>query len=68
MTHFGPTRAEMKFRLVFSVLALLMIVLAVSLRGLPVESTNLSLLLLVSIFLGGSAGVSFVRLSQFDQE
>jgi len=68
MTHFGPTRAEMKFRFSVSIFGLIMIVAAVGLRGLPLAQEQLSLLFLASLFLGASAAFSFVKLGQMDDE
>ena len=68
MTHFGPTRAEMKFRFSVSVFGLFMIIAGVSLRGLPLAQELLSLLFLASLFLGASAAYSYIKLGQMDEE
>ena len=68
MTHFGPTRAEMKFRFLVSVFGLLMIMAGVALRGLPLAQELVSLLFLASVFLGASAAFSYVKLGQLDED
>lgn len=68
MTYFGPTRAEMKFRLTVSVLGLLIFVAAILLRGLPGEPENLQLAGLVFLFLALSAGLSGVKLKRLSEE
>lgn len=64
MTHFGPTRAELKFRLFVSLLGLAMIIFALLLRGMPVEIGHVLLLFTASVFLGSSAGFSLMGLSR----
>ena len=40
MTYFGPTRGDMKFRLTVSLTGLILLVVAVALRGLPGETQD----------------------------
>ncbi len=68
MTHFGPTRAEMKFRFSVSIFGLLMIIAGVAMRGLPLTQAQLSMLFLASLFLGASAAFSFVKLTRMDED
>ena len=44
MTHFGPTRAEMKFRLCVSLLGLCLVACGLLLRGFPGDPQIQSLL------------------------
>ena len=54
MNHFGPTRGEILFRLTVSLLALVMLAVAVSLRGIPGDTTIAQALGLAAIFLASS--------------
>ena len=55
MTYFGPSRGEMKFRLTISLTGLILVVIAVAMRGLPGEAVNAQLGALAVVFLIGSA-------------
>lgn len=68
MTPFGPTRAEIKFRLFISFLGLLFIALAVAWRGVPTESQVSTFLLIAFAFLLASAWVSGVKLRRLDDD
>lgn len=66
MTYFGPTRAEMKFRLFTSILALALIAMAFVIRGLPGEAQHMALATFAMAFLTGSALLSMARLRKWD--
>ncbi len=58
MTYFGPTRGDMKFRLTVSITGLVLLVVAVALRGLPSETQYAQLVALAMVFLIASAWIS----------
>ena len=68
MTQFGPTRAEMKFRLFLSLLGLILIAAAVTVRGVPAEQQFWVLLMLAIAFLSGSAAMSGAKLRDLDED
>ena len=68
MTYFGPTRAEMIFRISMSILGLILLGAAVALRGIPDEFFSLLLLTAATTFFLGSAAISGLRLKRLDEE
>jgi xanthosine utilization system XapX-like protein len=53
--RFGPTRGELKFRLVFSVAGLALMVFALTHRGLPSGPGIFEIVGMAGLFFGGTA-------------
>lgn len=51
---FGPTRGELKFRVVFSICGLLFMGLVLGLRGWPAGPAAIEILIFGVLFFGGS--------------
>lgn len=64
MSHqrFGPTRGELKFRLVFSIAGLSLMVFALTHRGLPSGPGIFEIVGMAGLFFGGTAIWSLRRL------
>lgn len=54
MSHFGPTRGELKFRLVFSLIGLAGMIFAVAYRGIS-GIAAFEIVGIAGVFFGGSA-------------
>ena len=67
MDYFGPTKAEMKFRLLVSLTGLAMIVCGVALRGFPGDAQHQTLLAIAVAFLIGSALMSGSKLKRLEE-
>ena len=52
---FGPTKADLKFRLIFSLAGLAMMVGAVIYRGMPKGPAMFEIIGVASVFFGGTA-------------
>ncbi len=55
MRKFGPTKADLKFRLAFSLAGLAMMVGAILYRGMPTDIAMFEILGIATAFFGGSA-------------
>ncbi len=55
MSKFSPTKADLKFRLAFSVAGLIMMIGAILYRGMPVGPAMFEILGIASVFFGGTA-------------
>ena len=55
MSKYGPSKADLKFRLAFSVAGLAMMVGAIAYRGMPVGPAMFEILGIASVFFGGTA-------------
>jgi xanthosine utilization system XapX-like protein len=59
---FGPTRGELRFRLVVSLAGLALLIFALFYRGIPEGPAIVEVVGLAGVFFGGSAIWSAVRL------
>ena len=55
MTKYAPTKADLKFRLAFSVAGLVMMVGAILYRGWPPGPAMIEILIIATAFFGGTA-------------
>ena len=62
MNKFGPTRGELRFRIVVSILGLAFMGCAVWYRGLPQGPALVEVVGLASVFFGGTLVLSLRRL------
>lgn len=65
---FGPTRKELRFRVGFSVVGLVLMILALSYRGLPQGPAFFEVVLLAGGFFGGTLIWSIYRLAKLDKD
>ena len=55
MNRFGPTRAELRFRLWFSLAGLALMLVALFVRGIPTGPAIIEIVGMAGLFFGGSA-------------
>ena len=55
MAKFGPTKSELRFRLIFSLCGLGLIVFALAYRGIPAGPALVEVVGLAGLFFGGTA-------------
>ena len=60
----APTKADLRFRLVFSLMGLLLMVLAVLYRGMPKGPAMVEIVGIASVFFGGTAIWSIRKLKK----
>lgn len=65
---FGPTRGEIKFRLYFSVCALLFMGAGLVFRGLPLGPAGFEVILFGTLFFGGTLVWGIVALRKKDND
>jgi xanthosine utilization system XapX-like protein len=66
LSRFGPTRGELKFRLVFSLGGLVMTLVALFAHGIPSAPALVEVLGIAGLFFGGTAVWSARRLMRRD--
>ncbi|MEE4189639.1 MAG: hypothetical protein V2I76_14495 [Roseobacter sp.] len=62
MSNFGPSRPEIRFRLWVSIAGLALLVLAVTLRGLPTGIAMFEVVGIAGAFFGGTLIWSIIKL------
>jgi hypothetical protein len=67
MNKYGPTRAELKFRIVVSILGLAFMGFAVWYRGVPDGPALVEVVGLAGVFFGGTLILSLRRLIQMNK-
>jgi hypothetical protein len=68
MNKFGPTRGELKFRIVVSILGLAFMGFAIWHRGIPDGPALVEVVGLAGVFFGGTLVLSVRRLIQVNKE
>ena len=62
MTKYGPTRGELKFRIIVSILGLALMVFALWYRGIPRGPALVEVVGLATVFFGGTLILSVRRM------
>ncbi|NNF23671.1 MAG: hypothetical protein HKN63_02525 [Rhodobacteraceae bacterium] len=68
MAKFGPSRKEIKFRLVASLAGLALMVFALVYRGVPKGPAIVEVVGIAGLFFGGTAIWSLIKLRQPDDD